>query len=190
MDYLLKTSGPRLTQVRRIKHKDNYSPAQDFYKMLRDGIVRHHSQGELDKTKLDVLVENAHAPKKLNYSRVVSGYKKFLGRKDIAWTGTLREDWTYNSLKVVVNPELGMEIDGKHHQIKMYFKDEDLTKSKVAVILQLMKSALDDGAEAGTVFGVLDIRSSKLYTHSSKEKDLTALLEGEADGFISIWNKV
>jgi hypothetical protein len=188
-DFLLKTSGPKLTQVAKIKNKDEYTPAKDYWKRLRDGIVAHHTKGEQDKSKLNAYAEGVDAAKEANYSLAIKGYKKFLGKKNVVWVGQQHEDWTYKNLTVTINPELGIEIDGKHHLIKLYFKEEKLNKSRVAVILQLMKTGLN-GAAATTTLSVLEVKTGKMFSHSPAKKNLSTLLEGEADSFLTMWPKV
>ncbi len=189
-DFLLKTAGPRQTQVIKMKHKEPYSPALDYWKQLRDGIIKHHTKGEKDKSQLDILADRAHANKKANYAAAVKGYQKFLGKKDVTWADPLRGDWIYKELTVSVNPELGLELDGAWHLIKMYFKGDKLTQSKVDAVLQLMHQTLGEEGGNGTKFSVLDVTGSKLFSHNPKKKDLKALLESEGDGFLSLWDKV
>ena len=69
--------------------------------------------------------------------------------------------------------------------IKLYFKDEQLTKRKADVVTALMVDALNAQLQTGDQVAVLDVHSQKLYTGYSE--NLSPLLIGEASSFVAIW---
>jgi hypothetical protein len=191
VDFVSKAGTPKLTVVKNAKQQlaDGYDPATDFYKAIRDGIVSMHKKGQ-PKTALDTVLHGLTDRKKITaYPPLVSGYKKFLGKKEIAWFAPRRDDWSHNGLTVSVNPELGLTIDGTHHAIKLYFKSEALTKLRIDVVTQLMELALDN-AKKPMVFAVLDLRNAKLFTSNGVNQGLVALLQGEASSFAQIFKAV
>ena len=113
-------------------------------------------------------------------------YKRFLGRKQRAWFEPHKAHWEYGTLRVRVNPELGLTIDGDDHLIKLYFKDQKLTKDRVAVISQMMIDALGDDAEGQNV-ALLDVRNSRLHVFDAPDLALKPLLEGKALAFCRMY---
>ena len=188
VDFVIKSGTPKLTQVKTIRkrHEEGYEPSHDFYKKLRDGIIELHQEGQ-SKSTLDVLTSGIRDRNKRNtYPMLVKAYKKFLGRKQTAWFEPHKAHWKYGGLCVRVNPELGLSIDGDDHLIKLYFKDQKLTKERVAVISQMMLDALGDNAE-GQNAALLDVRHSRLHVFDAPDPALKPLLEGEALGFCRMY---
>ncbi len=46
VDFVIKAGPPKLTKVREIKTRVEYSPKLDFWKILRDGIRDFHRTGQ------------------------------------------------------------------------------------------------------------------------------------------------
>ena len=188
VDFVIKSGTPRLTQVRMIRrrHEEGYDPSRDFYRKLRDGIVELHQEGQ-PKSSLDALAKGIPDRNKRNtYPVLVRAYKKFLGKKQTAWYEPYKTHWEYGKLRVRVNPELGLSINGDDHLIKLYFKDQKLTKDRVAVISQMMLDALGDDAEGQNV-ALLDVRNSRLHVFDAPDPALKPLLEGEALAFCRMY---
>ena len=84
-----------------------------------------------------------------------------------------------------MNPELGFTlIDGKPTVIKLYFKNEPLSKNKVNLTRALMCDALQYKAPPEVVFGVLDVQRGKVFKTPCPD---FALLKSEAKSLEVIW---
>ena len=189
VDFVKSAGAPKLTVVKNTKQQlaKEYNPATDFYKALRDGILAMHKTG-LPKSTLDSILEGlADKKKKTGYPPLVSGYKKFLGKKNATWFNPPRDEWSHGGLTVNINPEVGLKIDGCLNVIKLYFKAEALSKLRVDVVTQLMSLVLSK-PKTPVKFSVLDVRNAKLFTSNGTDKGLIALLQGEAASFASILN--
>lgn len=140
MDFVCKSGSTKLTKVKQIKNREDYSPATDFYKALREGIQDiHRKNGK--KKELKIILEKVSDPKKIkNYSESIDGYKKFWGRKEPIWFEPPMKHWIVSELDVRINPELGLEFDSKKYLIKLYFKNDKLSKEKITQVLTLMES--------------------------------------------------
>ena len=84
---------------------------------------------------------------------------------------------------MVVNPELGLNIDGAPTLVKLYFKQEELAKRRVDVIQLLMSVAFGKPLN----FAVLDVQRGKLFTTSTPNNALLPLLIGEAASFAAMF---
>jgi hypothetical protein len=188
IDYVSKAGTSKFTMVNQIYNREEYNPAFDFWKTMREGIIDLHKNNK-DKAELDKVINELTDKNKIKrYSTIISSYKSFLGRKKINWFEPPSKDWQFNDLKIKLNPELGLEINEKSYAIKLYFKEDNISQSKVDLILLLMNTQLKDVASESVNYAVLDIERKKLYEKSKLGSEHIPLLEGEALSFINIWN--
>lgn len=189
VDFVIKSGSPKLTKVKSAKTRPDYDPKTDYWKSLRDGIVRV-SKGKASKASLDSLVSASSDAKKARYRECAKGFKKFLGTKPTIWVPPVSSLWEAGGLEVRVNPEIGLKIKGVPHLIKLHFKAEKLSKIRVDSVLLLMAQALAGKAKPGTHFGILDVPRAKLFTTKDGKAELLPLLVGEATAFAEIWDQV
>jgi hypothetical protein len=190
VEFVMKSGTPKLTLVKQIKNRTGYHPNQDYWKLLRDGIEQFHEANK-DKKELEKILTGVtdHAKEK-KYSELISAYKTFLGRKKVKWFEPPYKHWRYNDLSIKINPELGLDINGKNVVIKLYFKSEKITKNRVDIILTLLKKELITQKSEFSV-ALLDIRARKLYTDEKIDvNQLLPLLFGEALSFETIWKEI
>ena len=190
IEYVSKVGTSKFTVVNQIHSRDEYHPAFDFWKPLRDGIIDLH-QNKKEKTELDKILNDLTDKKKIKrYPELIESYKSFLGRKKTEWFEPPFKDWEINDLRVKLNPELGLEINDKLYVIKLYFKSDNLSQMKADLILLLMNTYLKKGEFKSATFAVLDIERKKLFENTKLKKIHLPLLEGEALSFINIWNSL
>jgi hypothetical protein len=190
VDFVCKAGSSKLTKVKQIKGRDEYSPATDFYKALRQGIISNH-EDEGTKKDLNDILSGLSDPKKLkNYTEAVEGYKKFWGRKVITWFKPPFRHWKVGDVDVRINPELGIEYDNKFFVTKLYLKSDKLSKDKIDQILTLMESQLRKKTEPEVKMAVLDVKNAKLFVKEDDDVTLLPLLDGEARSFETIWNSI
>lgn len=190
VDFVCKAGSAKLTKVRQIKNREDYSPATDFYKALREGIIENH-QSDGGKKDLDKIMDSLTDPKKVNnYLTAIDGYKKFWGRKKITFFDPPFKHWITGDLDVRINAELGLEYDGKFFIVKLYLKSDKLGKDKIDQILTLMESQLRKGHEKEIRMVVLDVKNSKLFIKENDDLSLLPLLDGEAKSFEAIWKGI
>jgi hypothetical protein len=190
IDFVNKSGNPKLTKVRQIKNRESYHPSRDFYKGLREGIIKIHEE-ELPKNELFQVLDNIRKEsKKEIYEKAIHGYIKFWGNKKIKWFSPVTTTWKSGEVEVKINPELGLKYGTKTIIIKLYFKSEELSKSRVAQILSLLEIQLRKKVSKECVFGVLDIKKSKLHFNTKHDKSLLPLLEGEIRSFETIWKAI
>jgi hypothetical protein len=192
VDFVSKAGTPKLTVVKNAKEARlvGYSPQTDFYKAIREGIVKMHKRNQ-PKDSLAALLNGLTDQKKQTaYPELVQGYQKFLGKKKYKWFDPPKTDWQHGGVSISVNPEIGLEIDGVRHIIKLYFKGENLKKTHMDIVVHLMTNFLPTSRTKPTSFDILDIRKSKLITNHPTQPILTALLEGEAASFAQIYKSL
>lgn len=190
VDFVLKAGTPKLTVVKEFKYRDDYKPYLDFYKELRDRIVDVHKNGGTI-ADLQSWAASLAPPKQGSYLGILAGYRRFFGgRKQYPWFDPPSTVCQVGGLPVTINPELGLEIQGVRHLIKVYWKDDPpLTKPKVQLILHLMEQAFARISPPAT-FGLLDARKGKLHTVGAPTPGLAALLAGEAATFMAVYSQI
>lgn len=189
VDYVSKVEPSKYTKVKTIKGRDDYAPYKDFWKPLREAIIDLHKDN-LERDSLDEVLGKVASKKQELYQELIKQYKSFLGRKKIEWFDPPFKEWKYDDLRVTLNPEMGLEINGTFYVIKLYFKAEKLTQSKADLILLLLNERLKKRNYKDVVFAILDIPRKKLFEKTKLRKEHLALLEGEAESFIKIWNSL
>jgi hypothetical protein len=187
VDFTTSVGSTRLTKVRRAKaeYGQDYAPQKDFYKALREAIEESFDQGWSAAGLKKKLAQVQDPKKQKNYEVCRRGLTRWAGNKAFIFHPKQRASWKSGDLTVKVNPELDLSINGVRHRIKLYFKGEALSKSRIDVILHLLGS----GTVKATP-GVLDVRRSKLYIPTVDRPGLDALLKAEAAAFNSLWQSI
>lgn len=93
-------------------------------------------------------------------------------------------------MDVRINPELGLEYDGKFILAKLYLKSDKLSKDKISQILTLMESQLRKEVDEEVRMAVLDVKNAKLFVKEDEDISLLPLLDGEARSFEAIWKGI
>lgn len=194
IDFTTKGSTAKTNSVRKIKQQPDYDPAKDYWKPLRDRIVKYHEKGQ----NLDVfeqLIANATEKRKANYTLAVKQYLKFLKGKETLWFSPGKAIWSYEELLVRSSPELGLLINDEPHLIKLYFKGEreKIDKRNISTALTLLNTAEYDKGETHVLNAkrsVLNIQKNSLHMNESVTPDQLLALRSEAQQFAFLWKHV
>jgi hypothetical protein len=81
VDIVSASGTPKATKVRQVKERPEYEPAFDYYKQVREGLVACHRTGD-PRGRLEYHVGEIRDAKKVeNYATIVSGYRRWWGKK-------------------------------------------------------------------------------------------------------------
>lgn len=190
VDIVQRSGTSKITKVAQLKHRGPYSPATDFYRPLREEICEVHRAGH-PRSRLSALFPSlVDAKKRANYPPAIAGYRRWWGRKALSWFDPPSSQFSHAGFVVSINPELGLEINGTPHIIKLYFKGNPLTRTQVEITNHLMEFQLRPLCHNSEVIGILDIRQSRLITAMPPTPTLTAAIRGELDYVASLWPAV
>jgi len=190
VDFVSKAGTPKMTVVKDWKYRDDYSPATDYYKRIRDAIVEMHKRGR-STASLVSFAESLDDPKKRDsYIEIAKGYRRWVGKKTVTWFAPPSGLWSHAGLDVAVNPEIGLVINGTPHLLKLYFKADGLTKNRIDLVTHLMSVALADKCPDGCVMCVVDARSAKCIQPTVPIAGLDVLIKGEAAYWMTVWPSV
>ncbi|OQP58854.1 hypothetical protein A3860_39280 [Niastella vici] len=188
IDFVAKSGIPKMTCAKKIKNQldEPYSPAKDYYKCFRESVVELHRK-KLDKKQLYELFGMLPIRKENNYREMESGYKKFMGNKNVTWFEPPRKNWFQGNLKIPINPEVALQWDDRKYLIKLYLKAEKPTKDRVSSVLALMKEVLQ---EQDCNYSLLDVRTGKLHLFEQSMLTLIPLVKAEAQSLEVILNQI
>ena len=199
VDFVIARSGtPRLTAVKKAKtqYQRGYNPAEDFYKPLRECIIDAAQQdlnGKEAVNSVHSTLVGLSQSKSKSYHECGEGYKKWRGqRKHVVWDKNFTPEWSewaQDRLVIRINPELGVLINGKPHIVKLYFKSDELSQSRLETMYYLLKQY--DWKEHKQIgVGILDLRRGLLRAPKRDFPDIGHLLAGEAAAFQTMWDRV
>jgi hypothetical protein len=113
-----RSPATRLQAVRNAKR--DYEPAQDFYRGLREAIMRGHAANALEDY-LRQAVRDAHPRRQAAYQECASAYLRFTRRRTFEYDRPARSGrWIEGDLRVRVNPEIVARIAGKPYVLKLW----------------------------------------------------------------------
>lgn len=190
IDYVIRTGSKKVTKVKSIFNRPEYHPAFDYYKQLREVIIQVLKAKGDEKKILDFIENAAHPNKRDHYKSVTKGFFRFLKKYEFEPLPDQKGEWNYKSLIISVNPEISLQIGESKFFIKFYFKDQALLPSEAESVLNLMHQTLANGLHKGYQCAVLDLRKGKLHKLKNPDQLLNDLLEGEAESFIKIWERL
>ena len=141
----------------------------DRYADLCVTIAEMHRDGH-DVVALDSWLSVQPTTDKRRLGAILTAYKRFCRAHELKWFEPPMRDLPLgHGINVRVAPELGVLIDGRPHAIKLYFRSDPITPSRLALTTALMHHALST-TWPGTVCAVLDVRRGKLLPHVEKAK--------------------
>lgn len=191
VDVVSKAGTPKVNCVRHIKAQlsEDYNPATDFYKILREATVESHSANLGKSHVLDTAKSVRDQKRATNYGTLAKAYTSWWGRKESECFHPPHSEWqSGGDFTVSVNPELGLIINNTRHVIKLYFKADTLSKNRIDIVTHLMHEEFAP-RNRDCEFPVLDIRNKKLHT-VVPPAGLTSALHAEIAYISSLWDHV
>jgi hypothetical protein len=188
VDFATKAGTPRLTKVKEVRRRGPYNPATDFWKPLREHICEALRSGTLTPSSLrDFALAYPDAKKVRRFYEASIGYARFIKRKEYEWFEPPYTIWTPHRMRVRINPEIGIRLDGHSYVLKLYLRDSPLSKYRTDLLTFLLRTQLATPHDH-TVYGVLEVNTGKFYGAPESSVDLMPLLLGEAAAFIAIYD--
>lgn len=186
VDFVLKAGTPKLGAVRELKESRD-EVFSDFYRPLRETLLAGLRAGQPTSLLHDFIASLEDERKKRIYPPIVRGWEKFLGTAKMGWFEPPVSSVKMGGIEVNINPELGLEIDGTPHLVKLYFRGEPLSAKRASITLNLMTQSSLSQRVRGCTFAMLDLRKAKLHTLQAPNPRLNLLLRGEAASFSAIY---
>lgn len=179
VDIVSKSGTQKYNKVKKVLSREPYHPNFDYYKILREGIVKFHILRKTTKYFENILKQVSTTDKYENYDDIIRNYISWCGHKKTKYFKPPSNIYSYMNIDLIINPELGLSISKKKFLIKLYFKSDPLSKHKIDIITHLMKISLSSSVSKDTKMAVLDIRSKKFITPTVPIPEMTAILRAE-----------
>lgn len=189
----INTSGmPKMTIVANAKarHEEMEGNPYDYWKDFKEE-VRAQLKKQGTKDDLLELVERMREDVRENYNIMINGFLKFWKPTRMKWIKPVSKMASIGGVKLIVNPEIGIQWQGKTYMIKLFLKaNENLDKRHADIILALMEEELREKVGEGVQFAILDVRRGKLFTYTNDDPRLLILLKTEGREFAEMWREI
>lgn len=181
------SSGPtKLSKVKREKNKPSYNPARDYYKQLREKIIKTH-EDDSTKESIGQLAETyPNLSKRANFVVLAQAYTSWWGNKKFKYEAPAKQIYEINGVDIVLNPELALEWGGVKHIIKLYFNKNPMQQVRANYILYLMNLVYGDEYECN----VLDIKKKRLFSFTGDFETLNIGVQAETAYISMAWTQV
>ena len=187
----------KLNAVKKIKYDSSYSPATDYWKLLRDKVFEVRSTGSDIEQIRSVLLSVSNDSKKANYERDINKLIGFFKNRKVQHfdTGSASIKMS-DDLSLNANPEIGLYIDGTPYLLKIYYKKPDTTTTitkrniqSTLIAMSLAKKNFDVPSNAKVA--VLNLQNGKLIELSDKPSEPEVqLLEVDLQMFDLFWKSI
>ena len=188
IEILSRTALNKAKKVRAVKKQaeEPYFPAADCYKMLRDAIQNSSDRAEVTGSLLRLGQTIRDDSRLSRYPVLISGYLKWLGRKQIASQRILPRTYKHGNATLAVNPELRMTINGQDHLVKLYFKEPLLQRAEA----QLVCSVIAHVYQEPLSYAVLDVQRGRLHVFDFATLDVgMPMVDAELDYIVRMWGE-
>lgn len=160
-----------------------YREWKDYYKDFRGAGVLGITSGDIGR--LEVLVEGiTDETKARHYAICLEGLKKWLAKanyKVISHPAT--QSWDAGEFRIIVNPEVVLELDGVVYMVKLYMAKEHLSQPARRAYAWLV--AQTHGGSA--IPALLEVRKGKLTPCPAPNDRIGQWITGEVAAFIALW---
>lgn len=179
-----------IVQNAKMKHEEEEKNPFDYWRDFKDEVQKQlKRQGK--KEDLKELTEKVREDVRDNYNIMISGFLKFWKPTRMRWVKPVNRVASIAGIRLIVNPEIGIQWQGKEYMIKLFLKaNENLDKRHADIILAMMEKVLRDKVNDDVEFAILDVRRGKLFTYTNNDPRLLILLKSEAREFADMWKEL
>ncbi len=141
IDFLLCNGSRRLRRLQEWIDGPSYERKFDFWAQMRNWAIDGES-GEITRADFMRRARSVTPTKTHRYDQNAQGFLKFSKKNGGIWRRPPTGKWKYGDLTINVNPELAYDVGAERVAVKLYFKSEQLSADKAAIIGYLMNATL------------------------------------------------
>ncbi len=169
----------------RLQSQMEYDVKKDFYKKIRENLVRFERR-DTTLEQLRLALSSVTPSKRSSYRALLSSYFTWRNRYSrVSFFEPPTGAWQSGQLRVRVNPELGLALDGRRTLVKLHFKKNPLSELRAAMILHIMHHALN--GDFSVRVALLEVRTGELHVLDEVNPDASILIEAEAAALVTAW---
>jgi hypothetical protein len=176
------------TVVRNASVESVYGVEKDFYKRVRDAIKKLHRNGG-DLRELSEVPDRVSEARQGHSRAVANGFIAWAQAHDPEYFVPPKGTWRHRDVKVTVNPELGVVINGRPHILKLNYTAMPTHAEEAPVMAHLMHRTLGRRAPKGCRMGVLDVRTGRMVTTGRPKVAMDSVVEGCAAEVSALWDE-
>lgn len=181
----------REQKIKSIIMRGDYEVVRDYYKQLRETIVRSHKNGESLQANLDDLIENhVCAQKRNSFAQLSAAYLNHIGKLPTEWFSPPSNSCIQDDFEIKVRPNLGLKIFDDPYLVKFYFDQEPLKEEAARLSLLVMEKALRSNCPANCRMGILDIRRQKFFLANEEIFKLELFLNASLVDIGARWRQI
>lgn len=172
--------------VRSAAQPSKYNSAEDWLP-VRTGIQKY-LRGGAHGPELDEVIARANDARRARYEQLVSGFRRYRGRRAIQWFEPPALAFTHGALTVQCKPDLGIRDGNGRYLLKLHYGTTPPSNERVSVVAQVIRSAMRGAVASDMRFGILDLRRGRLRARAGNQAMADAI-EEEAETFLSYWKR-
>ncbi|AID00394.1 MULTISPECIES: hypothetical protein [Bacillus subtilis group] len=191
-----QTGSARTNCIRKIKKQieEGYSPGIDYWKQLRDGIIKFH-KGIISLEEFhNIPLRFQEESKRRNYLIAINNHITHFKNKKLELFETGKSHWIYqDELYVKSTPNLGLKINGVPYLLKIDGRkgDKKIDKRKAETALALMSASQKNYSPPdGAINAIWNPVRGKFFEEKPLTEDLLIALNGDAAAFCATWKSV
>ncbi|MEM8923548.1 MAG: hypothetical protein AAGD35_08585 [Actinomycetota bacterium] len=169
-----------------------YSGALDYWALFRNQVAIHHQYpaARPGAGALEATIDLAPADRQWHYARAVAEYRRFLMGRTVSWLAEPRQAlWLAKGLRLRVNPELHLLIDGAPVVVKLYLR-APRAQALTAEVGEALAHVLDTTHGHLGFPMVFDVLRGAVFGPPRSAAEARKRLQGEAFAFVDIWSSL
>jgi hypothetical protein len=179
--FIAATGLSKVNQV--LEAVQDYRDWKDYYKDFREEAVLAMSTRNLKRLKR-VVDEIEDDVKAHHYEICFDAFQKWLAKTDFTIIShPAPVSWDAGEIRISVNPELIIDIDGVRYIVKLYLAKERLSQPARRAYAWLVNQTHGTGAKPA----ILEVRKGRLNACPDPNKKVGQWIKGEVAAFVALW---
>lgn len=162
----------------KVLNRPPYDLKFDRYKKFREKIKAFY-KGKINSGDLLKIILTAHKTRTSSFKLLYDSILSFNKDKELLWFEPPKLSFTYDDIRLTINPELGLQFDGCRYITKLYLKKDPIDPIIAKHAIAIMKLFVNSESENYN-FAIWDVQADNFYKdegigETDKLKVLTAI---------------
>lgn len=179
----------KVKEIRR-QYESDYTMGADFWIRFREGIEEAIKRGP-SRSTLATVHENAKNNRGAQYKSASDGFERFWGRRKLEVVAHPKPaTWQHGRLRVRVNPEWILDINGSTFVVKLHLKERLRLDQRLANPLLHLLAQHFGPSVGGPPVAILDVHRGKVFKQNRAHQDLDTVVNMQAAAFVAGWEAI
>lgn len=183
-NFLRFISASGISKVNQVlEATQDYRDWKDYYKDFREAAVPAIANRDLQRVEA-LVARITDETKAQHYGLCLQGLKQWMNKTEYRVISRPRTaSWDAGEIRVVVNPEVLLEIEGVVYMVKLYMAKEKLSQPARRAYAWLVGQTHNQSVTPA----LLEVRKGKLTPCPSANARIGQWIRGEVAAFIALW---